>query len=108
MKRLLFLFSLLVFGLPLFLGAESNITSSNGALYQPKYYPFARGEKAEYRVSWNKIPVGSAKVQMNPKWDKGVKFYQVNVLASNTASTVSRILQIQCKIFHVFAFTFTW
>ncbi len=81
MKHLPELIFFLVVGLPLFLGAESNITSPNGALYQPKYYPFSRGEKAEYRVSWNKIPIGSAKVQMHPKWEKGKKFYQVKVRA---------------------------
>lgn len=81
MKRLLFLFSLLVFSLPLILKAESSTTSSNGALYQPKFFPFDQGEKAEYRMSWNMIPVASAKVQTKPKWEQGEKFYQVNVKA---------------------------
>ena len=49
--------------------------------YQPRFYPFDGGEKAEYRVSWNKIPVASAKVQTNAKWEKGGKFYQVIVKA---------------------------
>ena len=81
MKRLPVLIFFLVVGFPLILIAGSSSTSSNGALYQPKFFPFDQGETAEYRMSWNMIPVASAKVQTKPKWEQGEKFYQVNVKA---------------------------
>ncbi len=81
MKGLPFLVSVFLFCLSLFLGAESTGSSSNGALYQPRFYPFDGGEKAEYRASWNGIPVASAKIQTRPIWLEGKKFYQVKIRA---------------------------
>lgn len=49
--------------------------------YQPHFYPFDGGESAEYRASWNGIPVASAKIQSAPLFIDGKKFYQVKVQA---------------------------
>ncbi|NIO11074.1 MAG: DUF3108 domain-containing protein [Deltaproteobacteria bacterium] len=49
--------------------------------YQPRFFPFDGGEKAEYRVSWNMIPVASADVQTNSLWEQGEKYYRVNMRA---------------------------
>ena len=49
--------------------------------YQPHFYPFDGGESAEYRASWNGIPVATAEIQTVPLWIDGKKFYQVRVRA---------------------------
>ena len=49
--------------------------------YQPHFYPFDGGENAEYRASWNGIPVASAEIQSAPLSIDGKKFYQVKVQA---------------------------
>lgn len=49
--------------------------------YEPHFYPFAGGESAEYRASWNGIPVATAEIQAVPALIDGKKFYQVRVRA---------------------------
>ena len=47
--------------------------------YQPYFYPFDGGEHAEYRASWNGIPIASAKIDTAALFIDGKKFYQVKV-----------------------------
>jgi len=49
--------------------------------YLPRFYPFDGGENAEYRASWNGIPVASAEIQTVPLVIDGKKFYHVKVQA---------------------------
>lgn len=49
--------------------------------YRPHFYPFEGGENAEYRATWNGIPVGSAEIQTVPLIIDGKKYYQVRVRA---------------------------
>jgi len=82
MQRLLFLALIVFLSLSFSVKAGPPVGGPNGSPpYQPRFYPFDGGESAEYRVSWNKIPVASAKVQTNPLWEEGKKFYQVKVQA---------------------------
>lgn len=49
--------------------------------YQPSFYPYDGGERAEYRASWNGIPVASAEIRTDSTFVEGKKFYQVKIQA---------------------------
>jgi Protein of unknown function (DUF3108) len=55
-------------------------------IYQPKHYPFDRGEKAVYRASWNGIPVATAEISTTSQLIDGKKFYTVRVEAKSSAA----------------------
>ncbi|TAJ98719.1 DUF3108 domain-containing protein [bacterium] len=81
--RGLWCFFLLVFFLQSVAPSVSLFAGDSGELlqYQPRFYPFDGGESAEYRASWNGIPVASAEIQTVPLVIDGKKFYQVKVQA---------------------------
>lgn len=69
-------------GLAICVAATSFAGDANEApRYQPRFYPFDGGERAEYRASWNGIPVASAEIRAAPVVIQGKKFYQVRVQA---------------------------
>ena len=63
--------------------AESLSAGSQGAgrLQRPGWIFFDRGERVEYRASWNGIPVASADIHAEPVTMDGKRFYEVKVLA---------------------------
>ncbi len=83
MKRVYFVVLIILLCLSPFLKVESTVGNSNAAQYQPGFFPFDSGEKAEYQASWNGIPVASAKIQTSPVWMEGKKFYQVKIRAKS-------------------------
>lgn len=52
--------------------------------YQPKFYPFDKGERAVYRGSWLGIPVASAEIQTVPLFMNGKKYYHATLQASTS------------------------
>ena len=53
--------------------------------YQPKYFPFADGEKKVYRATWNgMISVATAEIHTVPAIIDGKKVYQVRVKAQTS------------------------
>ena len=60
-------------------------TPTGVPIYQPKHYPFDRGEKATYHASWNGlVSIATAEIQTTTQWIDGQKFYNVRVQASTS------------------------
>lgn len=53
-------------------------------VYQPKHFPFAGGERAVYKASWNGIPVATAEISTTSETIDGKKFYSVRVEAKTS------------------------
>lgn len=91
--------------LSLALAGQAQETPANGAppvpKYQPKHYPFADGERASYKASWNGIPVATADVQATPIIIDGKKFYRVRVDA-RTSRGLDLIWRMRDTITSVF------
>ena len=66
-------------------GGEAMINADAVPAYQPKYFPFAGGEKEVYRATWNgMISVATAEVHTTPTMVDGRKVYQVRVEAKTS------------------------
>jgi len=66
----------------LLLGLSWPVSSAVGVRqYQPRFYPFDRGESVRYKASWNGIPVASAEIETRSIWIAGKKFYRVKIRA---------------------------
>jgi hypothetical protein len=66
-------------------GGEAMIKADAVPAYQPKYFPFAGGEKEVYRATWNgMISVATAEVHTTPTMVDGRKVYQVRVEAKTS------------------------
>lgn len=81
MQRLFSLFFALFFLSLSHAGGLSNDEPEEAGRYQPRYYPFADGERVLYQASWNGIPIAKAKIHTSLVWRGGKKFYQVKVRA---------------------------
>src|ERR1043166_9938487 len=58
---------------------------SSVPVYQPKHYPFDKGERAVYHASWNGlVSVATAEVYTTSEWIDGQKFYNVRVEANSS------------------------
>jgi hypothetical protein len=76
----------------------SNKTQTAVPLYQPKHYPFDRGENAVYHASWNGlVSVATAEIHTTTEWIEGKKFYNVRVEA-NTSKLLDFIWRMRDTI----------
>jgi hypothetical protein len=67
-------------------------------IYQPKHYPFDRGERAIYQASWNGLlSVATAEIHTTTQWLDGKKFYNVRVEA-NTSKLLDFIWRMRDTI----------
>jgi hypothetical protein len=49
--------------------------------YQPRFSPFAEGEKAFYTATWNGIPIATARIESKPVMLEGKMFHEVGIRA---------------------------
>jgi hypothetical protein len=95
----------IVFGLIIYsvsLAGEAMIKADAVPAYQPKYFPFAGGEKEVYHATWNgMISVATAEVHTIPIILDGKKVYQVRVEAKT-----SRALDLIWKMRDTISSTF--
>jgi hypothetical protein len=96
-----FLFSSVVLGLivcSVSIAGEAMIKPHAVPAYQPKYFPFAGGEKEVYRATWNgMISVATAEIHTVPTVIDGKKVYQVRVKAQ-TSRTLDLIWRMRDTI----------
>lgn len=67
--------------------ADQAASKASGSVpvYQPKHYPFDKGERAVYHASWNGlVSVATAEVYTTSEWIDGQKFYNVRVEANSS------------------------
>jgi len=70
-------------------------------LYQPRFYPYERGEKASYRASWNGVPVATAEIETTPIIFEGKKSFRVRIDAK-TSKGLDLIWKMRDTITSVF------
>jgi hypothetical protein len=95
----------IVFGFVLYsasIAGEAMIKADAVPMYQPKYFPFAEGEKEVYHATWNgMISVATAEVQTISTIVNGKKVYHVRVEAKT-----SRALDLIWKMRDTISSTF--
>ena len=80
---------------------EPTKAATSVPLYQPKYYPYEKGEKASYRASWNGVPVATAEIETTPIIFEGKKSYRVRIDAK-TSKGLDLIWKMRDTITSVF------